>query len=126
MHKILIIEDEQLLSDLYKIAFTKRNYEVELAVDGEDGLQKVKAGKPALILLDIMMPKMNGLQVLQHLKANPETKDIPVYIITNLTENTLEQQMRQLGALKLILKSQYLPDQIVDTVDEYFKSAQNL
>lgn len=122
MGKILIVEDEPLLADLYKMAFNKRNHEVELAFDGREGLEKVQAEKPSIILLDVMMPNMNGLQVLQHLKNNEETKDIPVIILTNLTEGKVEQELQEIGASMVIVKSQYLPNQIVDMVEKRLSS----
>lgn len=121
MAAILIIEDDDAIAQLYRIVFTKRNYTVSIAVDGEEGLEKAKT-KPTLILLDVMMPKKNGMQVLEALKHDETLKDIPVFVISNLAETSAETKMLQAGALKFLIKSQYLPDQIVDMVDEFIKT----
>jgi len=111
MAKILLIEDDQLMSRMYQKIFTFEGYKVETAVDGEQG-------KPTLILLDIMMPKMNGLQVLEKLKADPETKKIPVVVLTNLAGQQDAEAALAKGAVKYIVKSEYDPKQIADMVKE--------
>jgi CheY-like chemotaxis protein len=118
MAKILIVEDDPLMSRLYDKIFKFEGYEVELAGDGEDGLAKVKAGKPTLILLDVMMPKMNGLQVLEKLKADPETKAIPVIMLTNLAGQSDAETALSKGAVKYLVKSEYEPKQIANMVKE--------
>ena len=118
MAKILIIEDDPLMSRLYEKIFKFEGFEVELAVDGQEGLEKVRTSKPTLILLDIMMPKMNGLQVLEKLKADPETKAIPVVMLTNLAGQQDAEKALTLGAVKYIVKSEYEPKQITNMVKE--------
>lgn len=73
-----------------------------------------------MILLDIMMPKMNGIQVIHQLKADQTLKHIPVIAISNLTEASAEKEMLSSGVIKFIVKSQFLPDQIVKIVNDYF------
>lgn len=121
MKKVLIIEDEPTIAELYTIVFSKRQYAVELAYDGEEGIVKAKQVLPDIVLVDIMMPKMNGLQVTQHLKADPQTNHIPIYALSNLTDPATEQAILQAGALQFVVKSDHLPDQIVDMVDAYFQ-----
>jgi len=118
MAKILLIEDDQLMSRMYQKIFTFEGYKVETAVDGEQGLEKSRTSKPTLILLDIMMPKMNGLQVLEKLKADPETKKIPVVVLTNLAGQQDAEAALAKGAVKYIVKSEYDPKQIADMVKE--------
>src|SRR5471030_1188035 len=84
MAKILIIEDDPLMCRMYQKIFAFENYEVETAADGEEGLEKIRTAKPTVVLLDIMMPKMNGMQVLEKLKADITTTKIPVVMLTNL------------------------------------------
>lgn len=121
MKKVLIIEDDFAIAELYRIVFSKRQYSVEVAYDGEQGMEKVGVFQPDIILVDIMMPKMNGLQVTKQLKANARTSAIPVYALSNLTDPSTEKAIVQEGALQFVVKSNYLPDQIVDMVDEYFR-----
>ena len=118
MAKILIVEDDPLISRLYQKAFSFEGLEVDLAVDGEEGLAKVKSGKPTMVLLDVMMPKMNGLELLDKLKADPETKSIPVVMLTNLAGKQDAETALAKGAVKYIVKSEYSPKEIVTMVRE--------
>ena len=116
MAKILIIEDDPLMQRLYQKIFTFEKYEVETAADGEEGLDKARKTKPTLILLDIMMPKMNGLQVLEKLKADPDLKKIPVVMLTNLAGQKDAETALAKGAVKYIVKSEYEPKQVADMI----------
>ena len=116
MAKILIVEDDPLMRRLYQKIFTFEKYEVEMAEDGEEGLDKARKSKPTLILLDIMMPKMNGLQVLEKLKADPDLKKIPVVMLTNLAGQKDAETALAKGAVKYIVKSEYEPKQVADMV----------
>jgi len=118
MTKILIIEDDPLISRMYQKIFTFENYEVVMASDGEEGLTKARAEKPTLILLDIMMPKLNGLEVLERIKADPELKNTPVVMLTNLSGQNDAETALSKGAVKYIIKSEHNPKQISDMVKE--------
>src|SRR5579885_1620319 len=118
MVKILVVEDDPLMSRMYQKIFTFEKYDVEMASDGEEGLDKVRKTNPTLILLDIMMPKMNGLEVLEKLKADPVTKQIPVIMLTNLAGQQDAETALAKGAVKYIIKSQYEPKQVADMVKE--------
>jgi CheY-like chemotaxis protein len=120
MTKILITEDDPLMLRMYQKIFTLEHYEVEIATNGEEALEKVRAAaeKPALVLLDIMMPKMNGLEALDKLKANPDTQKIPVVMLTNLAGQQDAEEALLKGAVKYIIKSEYEPKQVVDMVKE--------
>lgn len=125
MHKILIIEDEQSIAQLYNIVFSRRNYSVELAYNGQEGLDKVKTFMPDIILVDVMMPVMNGMEVLKAVKADPQLKHIPVMVISNLTEASTEKSMISEGAAKFIVKSQTLPDEMVNIVNIFLNGDEN-
>jgi CheY-like chemotaxis protein len=118
MTKLLITEDDPLMSRMYQKIFTFEGYEVVMAADGQEGLDKAREVKPTLILLDVMMPKLNGLQVLEKLKADPETKAIPVVMLTNLAGEQDAEAALSKGAIKYIIKSQYEPKQVADMVKE--------
>jgi two-component system, OmpR family, alkaline phosphatase synthesis response regulator PhoP len=122
MAHILIVEDEELISLLYETVFTRRGYMVDLAADGEEALVKVKTLLPELMLLDVMMPKMNGVKVLETMKADMVLKDVPVVMLTNLTDPAIEQSALQLGALRYVIKSQHQPNEVVDIIDELMKT----
>lgn len=115
---ILIVEDDPLMSRLYHKIFTFEGYKVETAPDGQEGLEKTRTVKPNLILLDVMMPKMNGLEVLDKLKSDPETKSIPVIMLTNLAGQQDAETALSKGAVKYIVKSEYEPKQVANMVKE--------
>jgi CheY-like chemotaxis protein len=118
--KVLLIEDDQLIQRMYAKIFAFEKFEVEVASNGEEGLEKAKTmePKPTIILLDVMMPKMNGLEVLEKLKLDPATKSLPVIMLSNLAgENDVETALSK-GAVKYIIKSEYDPKQVADMVKE--------
>lgn len=103
---------------LYSKVFEIEGYDVATAVDGEEGLLQVHKEIPTLMLLDVMMPKMNGLQLLEKLKADPATKKIPVIMLTNLAGQADAEAAITHGAVKYIVKSEYEPKQVVNMVKE--------
>jgi two-component system, OmpR family, phosphate regulon response regulator PhoB len=118
MAKVLIVEDDPLMSRMYQKIFTFEKYEVELAGNGEEGLAKAASFKPTIILLDVMMPVMNGMQVLEKLKANEQTKRIPVVMLTNLAGQSDAEQALAHGAVKYIIKSEHDPKEVSVMVKE--------
>lgn len=119
MAKILIIEDDPLMLRMYQKIFTLEHYEVDIATNGEEGVVKAWATPPpTLILLDIMMPKMNGLQFLDKIKADPDRKTIPVIMLTNLAGQQDAEEALLKGAVKYIIKSEHEPKEIVEMVKE--------
>lgn len=122
MTKVLIIEDDPLMSRMYQKIFTFEQYEVDLAADGEEGLLKAKNNRPTVILLDVMMPKLNGFQVLERLKLDPDIKNIPVIMLTNLASEQDAQTAMLKGAVKYIVKSQYDPKDVTKMVKEIIEA----
>lgn len=118
MAKILIVEDDPLISRMYQKIFNFEGYDVEMAADGEEGWEKIKTVHPTLVLLDIMMPKMNGLQVLEKMKLDPATKAIPVVMLTNLAGVQDAETALSKGAIKYIVKSEHEPQEITNMVKE--------
>lgn len=116
---ILVVEDEAVISRMYQKILSFEGYQVDTAADGQEGWDKAKAIKPALILLDFMMPKLNGLQVLEKLKADPETAPIPVVMLTNLAAPQEAELATKKGAVKYIIKSETEPKQVVEMVREF-------
>lgn len=118
MSKILIVEDDPLMSRMYEKIFSFDKYDIVMAENGEEGVDKARNEKPNLILMDIMMPKMNGLEALEKIKADPELKNIPVVMLTNLAGDKDAETALAKGAVKYIIKSEQDPKQVSDMVKE--------
>jgi CheY-like chemotaxis protein len=114
--KLLLVEDNPVVQRLYDVAFTIENLEVITANDGQEALKLARSERPDVIIMDIMMPKMNGLEALQVLKSHKQTKAIPVIILTAFEEETLVQQALQLGAAHYLLKGATEPDEIATII----------
>ena len=123
MAKILIVEDDTLVAKMYEKVLKFEGFEVELAGSGREGLEKAKAIKPSLILLDIMMPKMHGIEVLERLKANAELKSIPVVILTNLSGTRDAQVGLEKGAIAYLVKSEYKPEEVAAKIKSILSPA---
>ena len=123
MKKLLIVEDDPLILRMYEEAFSFRKYEVAIADNGQDGLAKAGKEQPDMILLDIMMPKMNGLEVLKQLKQDPKLKMVPVVMLTNLSGDDDIETAMSLGAVKYITKVDHTPTEIVHEVEEVASSS---
>jgi CheY-like chemotaxis protein len=118
---ILLIEDDERIAKFYTILFEAKGFNVENARDGLEGVDMASSVHPALILLDVMMPKMNGLMVLQTLRANPDTEKTPVVVLSNYMEPPLIQRALQLGAIEYVVKSQARPEQLVNALPSWLK-----
>jgi len=103
--RILLAEDDRILRKAGEVSLKKKGYDVIAAVDGEDALVKALAEKPDLVLLDVMMPKMNGFDVLFALKRDPIVKDIPVIMLTNLEQPADIARAAEAGAHSYLVKS---------------------
>ncbi len=102
--KVLLIEDHKFLGELYAKNLKRRDYDVEIAKDGEDGLEKVKSFKPDVILLDLIMPDMSGIEVLKELKFSSKYKKIPVILLTAVCDVDQIKECLGIGALGYIQK----------------------
>jgi len=116
MTKVLLIEDDPLIYRLYQKLFSLEGFEIELAENGQLGLEKLKTFHPDVLLMDIMMPTMNGLEMLTQLKSNPDTKDIPVIVLTNIADMNITQMAQSKGAILCIIKSQTEPADVISSV----------
>jgi len=116
MKKILFIEDEETLQKTLGEVLKQEGYEIIPALDGKAGLNLLKSEKPDLILLDLVMPKMDGFEVLKRLKADEETKDIPVIVLTNLEGIGDVGKAIELGATTYLVKAQYSLEEVVEKV----------
>jgi len=122
MPKILIVEDELFLSDMYKLKFEHDGYQAIVARDGQEGLDLAKKEKPDLILLDLVMPVLDGFKVLAELKKDPETKDIKVFIFSNLGQVNEIKSGEKAGADGYFIKANMTPGQLMEKIDAVFKN----
>lgn len=123
MTRVLIVEDDEPIQQMYAKAFKFRKFYVEVVSDGFEAIKKIEAMRPDAILLDIMMPKMNGIETLEKLKANPATKEIPVIMLTNIADDKYIKQAKDKGALNYVVKSEYVPKDVVDLVQKTLGSS---
>lgn len=115
--KILIIEDEEILLDLLKNKLESIGYEVYSAVDGEEGLKAIRDLVPDLILLDIIIPKMGGFEVMEAMQKDPSIKDIPVIIISNSGQPVELNKAKELGAKDWLIKTEFDPKEVIEKVE---------
>lgn len=121
MKNILFIEDESALQRTIGDILKSKDYKVIKALDGEGGLRSAKKERPDLILLDLILPKMDGFEVLKGLKISEETKNIPVIILTNLEETEDIQKALELGATTYLVKSSYTLEEVVSKIEKALK-----
>lgn len=119
---ILLVEDDTMLHEMYTQKFTKEGYTVLSAYNGLEGIKMAEEHKPAIVLLDIIMPKMDGFVALKKLKKNDATKDIPVLLLTNLGQEEDIRKGKELGAADYFIKANHTPQEIVNKVKELIAS----
>src|SRR5206468_5751073 len=113
-----IIEDDQIVGSIYLRKFQAEGFQVELAVDGESGLAATLKSKPDVVILDLMLPKLSGVEVLKKLRAEATTRDLPVVVLSNAYMSSLVQDARQAGANYCVIKANCTPRQLVDIVNK--------
>ena len=118
MSKIMVVEDEASLREIYSIRITAEGYDVVSAGDGEEALAMAVREKPDLILSDVMMPKISGFDMLDILRATPETANIKVVMMTALSSDDQRRRGEQLGADRYLVKSQVGIEDVVNTIHE--------
>lgn len=121
MPKIAIIEDDQAISQMYRFKFEAENFIVETADNGKLGLELAESMKPDIILLDLMMPEMNGDEMLAAMRKTAWGKDIKVVILTNKGEQEIPEQVKTLGVSAVILKADMTPRQVAEVVQKTLK-----
>lgn len=114
--KILLIEDEEIMIDLLQRKLSQEGYEVSVARDGEEGLKLIREIKPDLILLDIIMPKMGGFEVMEEMQKDKELKKIPVIVISNSGQPVELDRAKELGARDWLIKTEFNPQEVIDKV----------
>lgn len=116
MQKIAIIEDDQAISQMYRIKFEAEGYQVETASNGKLGLELTEKMRPDIILLDLMMPEMNGDEMLKAMRKTDWGKDIKVIVLTNVGEQEAPEGLGELGVRRFIVKAEMTPRQVAEMV----------
>lgn len=126
--RILLIEDETDLRELYSSLLEEEGYEVEVAADGKTGLQKIRQGGYDLVLLDIMLPFLDGLEILENLTAekNPNQSAKTIVLLTNLAQDQTIAKAMEFGVRGYMVKSDYDPEQLLDTIASFLKDSSNI
>lgn len=124
--KILLVDDDLTLNQMYQERLEMEGYNVLSAKDGQQAIELAKIEKPDIVLLDIMMPGIDGFQVLDELKRDPDTMMIPVVVVTALIQETVKIKGKQMGASDYVIKSETTPAQLVAKIKEYLTSKQPL
>ncbi len=123
MTKIAIIEDDSAISQMYRMKFEADGFDVRVANNGKIGVELVDSFKPDIILLDLQMPEMNGLEALKKIRSKDSSKTTPVIILTNLGEEEADSEIRSLGIHSYIVKANLTPRQVASHVKEAIKQA---
>jgi two-component system alkaline phosphatase synthesis response regulator PhoP len=115
---LLIVEDEMNLAKMYATKLKIEGFDVDIANDGVQGFEKMKVEKPGLVLMDIMMPNLNGLEALKRAKQDPEIKHIPIMMLTNLSGTAELHAAINYGAIGYIVKSELTPSEVVAKIKD--------
>lgn len=118
---VLLVEDDTFLANIYKTKFEMEGFKVSHADNGESGFNDAKKKKPDVILLDILLPKMDGFMVLEKLKVEKETKNIPVILLTNLGQKDDVEKGLKMGAADYLIKAHFKPSETVEKVRKVIK-----
>ena len=116
MKKILIVEDDKFLRELMVRKLSQENFEIIEAVDGEEGIKKIKDTIPDIVLLDLILPGIDGFEVLAKVKEDTTTNSIPVIILSNLGQREDVERGMKLGAIDYLVKAHFTPNEIIDKI----------
>lgn len=119
MSKILIIEDEKILAEMYKEKFQEAGLQTDFVLSSEEAMEYLKKEKPDLILLDILLPRENGICFLEKLKANKKISKIPVIVLSNYEEPKTKKEAFDLGVKDYLIKTQYTPKELLEKIKEF-------
>ena len=121
MKKILIIEDEKILRDMYTEKFSRAGFKVVCASNSQEGLKLVKEEKPDLVLLDVLLPKENGIFFLKELRKDPQLGKCKVVAFSNYDDSQTRKEAEKLGVKDYLIKTNYTPKEIVERVERYLE-----
>jgi DNA-binding response OmpR family regulator len=115
--KILIVEDDPFIRDIYQVKFSQEGFAVIMADNGVEALKKLEQSAPDIILLDIIMPYMDGIETLKNIKSNENWKKIPIIMLTNISEKIKVNESEEYGVNDYLIKSQFTPSEVVGKVN---------
>lgn len=118
---VLLVEDNDFIRNMYQLKLAKNNIEVIEAVDGAMALAKIGEHKPDVVLLDLMMPNVGGIEVLRELKKQGITPDLPVVVLTNVMDQATIEEAKKLGARDYIVKTDLTPSQVLEKISPFLK-----
>jgi len=116
MKKILLAEDDPFIIDIYTTKLKQAGFEVEVVSEGDEVLKKAREKKPDLLLLDIVLPTMNGWEILRAIRESEDLKDLPVVVLSNLYQKDEVEKGLKFGVLKYLIKAHYTPSEVIEEV----------
>ena len=114
--KILLVEDDPFLGDIYTTKLKEAGFDIEVVEDGDGVLPKIKERKPDLLILDIILPHLDGWEIIRQIKESPDLKDLKIIILSNLGQKNEVEKGLQLGAAKYLIKAHYTPTEVVEEI----------
>lgn len=121
MTTVLVVEDDKFLRELISQKLIKEGFNVQSAIDGEEGLKMAKEFNPSIILLDLILPSIDGFEVLSRIKGNPSTASIPIIILSNLGQKEDVERGLKLGAVDYLIKAHFTPGEIIEKIKAILK-----
>src|SRR5215510_4483559 len=116
MKKILLIEDDQIVANIYRNKFIIEGFQVEIALDGQIGFELVRSFRPDAVILDLMLPKLTGVELMKKIRSEPEFESLPVIVFSNTYLTHLVQEAWKAGATKCLSKSNCTPKQVIEVM----------
>jgi DNA-binding response OmpR family regulator len=124
MTTIFFVEDDTVVVQMYRARLMREGFGVEVAEDGLVAVRMLAAMKPDIVVLDLMLPKLNGVEVLKYIRSNPALKETPVIILSNAHMTRLAQEAAEIGAERALLKSSCTPSQLITTINDLLSGKQ--
>ena len=125
MTKILLIEDDSFLVDIYTTKFKQAGFQISVVEQGSEAFESIQKAPPDVILLDVVLPHIDGWDILKKLQEQETTRDIPVFVLSNLGQKEEIEKGLRLGAKKYLIKAHYTPSEIIEEIEQFFKEYKN-